>query len=261
MTALEKNIYDIIQKEPGLKGRQIAVKLNKDKTEINALLAKSKDLKMLVEKRADYGWYLKTEALEKSEGTYSAKPIAKRAAEGTIAEFVKKQPVTRSSHIIGQDVVPETQSCPLCGNKLVAKAGKFGKFFACSDYPACKFTAADTAMIKGNCPKCGRDLVEGKTKKGIVYYRCSAGRDCGFITWHVPTEEKCKKCGKTLFWPKRTNDRVCLNLTCPNCDQEFAAQAEESATETTTNSKSFRKPTLEDEQQSAQTIKKHWNNI
>ena len=32
------------------------------------------------------------------------------------------------------------QSCPLCGNKLVERSGKFGNFYGCSAYPKCKYT-------------------------------------------------------------------------------------------------------------------------
>ena len=30
--------------------------------------------------------------------------------------------------------------CPKCRGQLIEKAGKFGKFFGCSNYPNCKFT-------------------------------------------------------------------------------------------------------------------------
>ena len=31
------------------------------------------------------------------------------------------------------------ETCPECGQGLVVKLGKFGKFFACSGYPDCKY--------------------------------------------------------------------------------------------------------------------------
>lgn len=32
-------------------------------------------------------------------------------------------------------------NCPRCGSKLVERAGKYGSFIGCSNYPKCKFTA------------------------------------------------------------------------------------------------------------------------
>ncbi|WP_431130125.1 NERD domain-containing protein [Flagellimonas flava] len=32
------------------------------------------------------------------------------------------------------------RACPRCGGKLVAKDGKYGKFYGCSNYPSCNFT-------------------------------------------------------------------------------------------------------------------------
>ena len=40
--------------------------------------------------------------------------------------------------------------CPKCGNKLVERNGKYGKFIGCSNYPKCKY-------IKNNITKAGKD--------------------------------------------------------------------------------------------------------
>lgn len=33
-----------------------------------------------------------------------------------------------------------SENCPLCGNKMYLRKGKFGEFWGCSKYPACKGT-------------------------------------------------------------------------------------------------------------------------
>ncbi len=45
--------------------------------------------------------------------------------------------------------IPQTQTsnssetvCPKCGNKLIERSGKFGKFLGCSTYPKCNYTKA-----------------------------------------------------------------------------------------------------------------------
>ncbi len=35
------------------------------------------------------------------------------------------------------------QICPKCGNKLIEKEGKFGKFLGCSTFPKCKYTSSN----------------------------------------------------------------------------------------------------------------------
>ena len=30
--------------------------------------------------------------------------------------------------------------CPKCGEKLIERTGKYGKFIGCSNYPKCKYT-------------------------------------------------------------------------------------------------------------------------
>ena len=36
--------------------------------------------------------------------------------------------------------VEEEQSCPVCGGVLMLRKGKFGMFYGCSGYPACRYT-------------------------------------------------------------------------------------------------------------------------
>ncbi len=51
--------------------------------------------------------------------------------------------ISKAEHI---DNIYDTQNkienniCPRCGSELVEKSGKYGKFWACSNYPNCKFT-------------------------------------------------------------------------------------------------------------------------
>ena len=42
---------------------------------------------------------------------------------------------------------------------------------------------------KGFCPKCGKPIVERKSKRGYKYYGCEDYKDCKFMTWDVPTDE------------------------------------------------------------------------
>ncbi|MBO7078903.1 MAG: NERD domain-containing protein [Bacilli bacterium] len=55
--------------------------------------------------------------------------------------------ITSKEHIIKVEAkindynsLIRNQVCPKCGNKLIVKEGKYGKFYGCSNYPKCRFT-------------------------------------------------------------------------------------------------------------------------
>lgn len=91
------------------------------------------------------------------------------------------------------------QVCELCGKPMVIKIGRYGKFLACSGFPECKNTKKIVQETGGICPYCGKRVLLKKSKKGKKYYGCEDNPTCGFMTWDVPTEEKCPNCSGTLF--------------------------------------------------------------
>ncbi len=114
--------------------------------------------------------------------------------------------------------IPEEETdevCELCGNKMVIKTGKYGKFLACKGYPECKNTKAIVVPTEGICPKCEGQLIQRKSKTGKKYFSCSNYPKCDFMTWDEPIKEVCPLCGKTLFiksgWQKKI---VCNNENC-----------------------------------------------
>lgn len=89
--------------------------------------------------------------------------------------------------------------CEKCGRHMVVKVGRFGKFLACPGYPECKNTKPLVLKTKAKCPRCGGDVIEKKTRKGASFYGCSNYPNCNFMTWDVPSDEVCPRCGKSLF--------------------------------------------------------------
>jgi len=89
--------------------------------------------------------------------------------------------------------------CPVCGSPLVIKYSRFGKFYACSNFPKCRHTEPFLKKTGLKCPKCRKgDIVERKTKKGRVFYSCSRWPKCDFALWDNPTGESCPRCGSIL---------------------------------------------------------------
>jgi len=83
--------------------------------------------------------------------------------------------------------VEETgEKCPKCSEgNLIIRTGKFGKFFACSRFPDCKFTKAYVEQTGLKCPKDGGEIVIKKTKKGRKFYGCSNYPACTFAAWKL----------------------------------------------------------------------------
>ena len=89
--------------------------------------------------------------------------------------------------------------CDVCGKMMVIKIGRFGKFLACSGFPECTNTKKIVQATKGICPLCGNKVIAKKSKKGRNFFGCESYPECNFMTWNTPIEEKCPKCGSSLF--------------------------------------------------------------
>lgn len=102
--------------------------------------------------------------------------------------------------------------CDVCGRNMVIKYGPHGKFLACPGFPECRFTKPYFEKIGVSCPKCGKEVVIRKTKKGRKYYGCEAIPDCDFMVWQRPSKEKCERCGGVML--VKGNKLVCADEQC-----------------------------------------------
>ena len=110
-----------------------------------------------------------------------------------------------------EEVVPG-MVCPKCGGEMVKKRGKFGEFFACRNYPKCRYTYQTPKTIGVKCPKCGGDMVEKNSRKS-TFYGCINFPTCDYSLWDEPTGRACPKCGEMLV--KKKNGSVgCSSRTC-----------------------------------------------
>ena len=102
--------------------------------------------------------------------------------------------------------------CEECGRNMVIKYGPHGKFLACPGFPDCRNTKPYLEKIGVACPVCGKDVVIRKTKKGRKYYGCEDNPECEFMSWQMPTNEKCPECGKYML--KKGNKTACSDANC-----------------------------------------------
>jgi len=163
---------------------------------------------------------------------------------------------TKDKEVKKSDVTTEKteEICPDCGKELVIKLGKYGRFFACSGFPECRYVrpltnengeegaAAQTTDEK--CDTCGAPLLLRQGKYG-PFYGCTKYPDCKFIRPLVKPVEigvKCPECsagdvvekksrrGKIFYsctmYPKcsfASWDKP-IDEHCPKCESPFLVE-------------------------------------
>ena len=109
---------------------------------------------------------------------------------------------------------PAGFDCELCGHPMVIKLGRYGKFYACSNFPDCRNTKAIVKEIGVTCPVCHEgQVIERKSKKNRIFYGCSRYPECDFTSWDKPVGRLCPKCGQYLVEKtvKGGKQVVCIN--------------------------------------------------
>ena len=102
--------------------------------------------------------------------------------------------------------------CEKCGRNMIVKYGPKGKFLGCPGYPECVNAKPYLKKIGVNCPECGKELVERRSKKGRKFFGCEGYPDCDFSSWQMPVTKKCPKCGSYMV--RKGNKIMCSADTC-----------------------------------------------
>ena len=156
------------------------------------------------------------------EGTVDWKVVV-RNFYPDLDEAVKKAEAELESIKIEDEVSEEV--CDVCGRNMVIKYGPHGKFLACPGFPECRFTKPFYEKIGVTCPKCGGDVVIKTTRKGRRYYGCINAPECDFMSWAMPSNEKCPECGKYMI--VKGNKLVCSDQECGyTCNNKAAETAD-----------------------------------
>ena len=154
---------------------------------------------------------------------------------GRYGKFLACSNYPACSNIKSEGAEVSATKCPKCGANMVVKSGRYGKFLACPNYPECDATLPfESEVSKEKCPKCGQLMIyrkgrngrylscpkcgqsqpitelagtcpvcgaptrRMKSKAGKIFYSCTKYPQCKFMSWDLPTGEKCPKCGKYL---------------------------------------------------------------
>ncbi|MEW9501317.1 type I DNA topoisomerase [Jeotgalibacillus marinus] len=108
------------------------------------------------------------------------------------------------------------EDCDICGNAMVIKMGRYGKFMACSNFPDCRNTKPIVKEIGVKCPKCKTgNVIERKSKKKRIFYGCDQYPTCEFLSWEKPIDRPCPKCSELLVEKKLKKGN---QIQCSKCD-------------------------------------------
>ncbi|MBQ0139278.1 MAG: type I DNA topoisomerase [Kurthia sp.] len=111
---------------------------------------------------------------------------------------------------------PAGEDCELCGNPMVYKLGRYGKFMACSNFPECRNTKAIVKEIGVKCPTCKEgEIVERKSKTKRIFFGCNRYPECDFVSWDKPISRPCPKCEEMLVEKKIKKG---VQIQCTSCD-------------------------------------------
>ncbi|MFC1622511.1 type I DNA topoisomerase [Patescibacteria group bacterium] len=146
----------------------------------------------MIIKTGRYGKFLACSGFPKCR---NIKPLKKVDTDGDgVADSVeeKKEPEVSD------------QKCEKCGEVMLIRDGKFGKFLACSGFPKCKNTKPIDAGTGVKCAECGEgEMVARRTRSRRTFYACNRYPECKFAVWSPPVVDpdskdrqgmKCPKC-------------------------------------------------------------------
>ena len=105
--------------------------------------------------------------------------------------------LARALETLQKVVITSDEKCPECGKDMVLKSSRFGKFWACSDYPNC-MGKKNLTVNRGpapepsdeKCPTCGGAMVIRTGRYG-KFLACTKYPEC--------------KTTKKIFGPRKTN--------------------------------------------------------
>ena len=110
------------------------------------------------------------------------------------------------------------QAKELTGLENPGSVNQLKAWLADQDMPMESLAKKIVQETKGSCPLCGKKIILKKSKKGRSFYGCDNYPNCNFMTWNAPVEDKCPKCGSSLF--KKGGKAGKLLCEKPDCGYE-----------------------------------------
>lgn len=128
--------------------------------------------------------------------------------------------------VAGPPPEPTGERCPECGGELVRRAGRFGEFVSCSNYPTCKYKPPKTgaAVPAGTeapaCPLCGSSMVMRQAQRGrgrgSMFWGCTNYPSCRGV---VPIDG-----AASPPEPRVDPELAAAAPSCPNCGKAMVVR-------------------------------------
>ena len=104
--------------------------------------------------------------------------------------------------------------CEACGGEMLVRRGRFGEFYACENYPKCKFTKQKVTELSVPCPICSSKIIARHGKGKSLFYACEKYPECSFSSWDMPLSELCPECSSPLYYRASKKHVICKNKSC-----------------------------------------------
>lgn len=124
--------------------------------------------------------------------------------------------------------------CPECGSPLAIRPGSRGRFFACTGYPNCRWTAnvGDDGSpqprprpqpLEENCPDCGKQLMVREGRRG-KFVGCTGYPNCRYTRDYTdgPTDGGAPPAPRAAGAPMGPAPK--LDEACPDCGRPLAVR-------------------------------------
>jgi DNA topoisomerase-1 len=142
---------------------------------------------------------------EIARGEIEWKPVVREFWEPFITLIKEKEEEVKKGDVVNEKT---DEVCPQCGKPLVIKLGRYGRFYACSGFPECRYVRRlngqkdeeqkNQVFSEERCEKCGSPMLirEGRYGKFLA---CSGYPRCRNI--------------------RSINKTVSLGMVCPECKE------------------------------------------
>jgi len=88
-----------------------------------------------------------------------------------------------------KEVIKTDEVCEKCGQPMVIKWSRTGKFLSCSGFPKCRNAKSISLGVACPEPGCEGELVARRSRRGMRFYGCSKYPECTHISKTLPKEE------------------------------------------------------------------------
>ncbi len=125
---------------------------------------------------------------------------------GKSTSAVDSLPDTKPAGQVREETLVTAIKCPGCGRPMTTKVDGFGKYWACSGFPACRHSEsyAEPEEQKSTCPLCKNGkILNTRTTAGRDFFVCSE-RECDFMAWSFPHLIPCQICDSPYLVEKKT---------------------------------------------------------